>query len=64
MAIFASAFTIACIGVGLTAIWWITTLTITVLVFIAVERGQFRTRRPKASLLRPRAASPRPANDD
>lgn len=64
MAAFATAFTIACIGVGLTAIWWITTLTITVLVFVAVERGQFRTRRPKASLLRPRAASPRPANDD
>ncbi|TXN32946.1 peptide ABC transporter permease [Methylobacterium sp. WL19] len=64
MAVFASAFTIACIGVGLTVIWWVTTLTVTVLVFIAVERGQFRTRRPKASLLRPRAVSPRPANDD
>lgn len=53
MAAFAAAFTIACIGVGLTVMWWITTLAITALVFIAVQRGQFRTRRPKASLLRP-----------
>ena len=59
MAAFASAFTVAGIGVGLTVMWWITTLAITVLVFVAVERGQFRTRRPKASLLR----RPAPAND-
>ncbi|GJD94352.1 peptide ABC transporter permease [Methylobacterium iners] len=52
MAAFAAAFTIACVGVGLTAMWWVTSLSIAVLVFVAVERGQFRTRRPKASLLR------------
>lgn len=51
-AAFATAFAVACVGVGLTAMWWVTTLAITVLVFVAVERGQFRTRRPKASLLR------------
>ncbi|HEX8417169.1 MAG TPA: peptide ABC transporter permease [Methylobacterium sp.] len=53
LAAFAAAFTIACIGVGLTAMWWVTTLSIAVLVFVSVERGQFRTRRPKASLLKP-----------
>lgn len=53
MAAFAAAFTVACIGVGLTVIWWLTTLALTVLVFVAVERGQFRTRRPKLGLLRP-----------
>lgn len=58
MAAFAAAFLIACIGVGMMVMWWITTLALAVLVFVAVERGQFRTRRPKASLLRPR-----PAND-
>ncbi|RYY15118.1 MAG: peptide ABC transporter permease, partial [Alphaproteobacteria bacterium] len=51
MAAFASAFLIACIGVGMTVMWWLTTLALAVLVFVAVERGQFRTRRPKASLL-------------
>lgn len=53
MAAFAAAFTVACIGVGLTVIWWLTSLALTVLVFVAVERGQFRTRRPKLRLLRP-----------
>ncbi len=53
MAAFAAAFTVACIGVGLTAIWWLTTLALAVLVFVAVERGQFRTRRPKLGLRRP-----------
>lgn len=53
LAAFAAAFTIACIGVGLTAMWWVTSLSIAVLVFVSVERGQFRTRRPKVSLLRP-----------
>jgi hypothetical protein len=53
MAAFAAAFLIACIGVGMMVMWWLTTLALAVLVFVAVERGQFRTRRPKASLLRP-----------
>jgi hypothetical protein len=52
MAAFATAFTIACVGVGLTVMWWLTTLAITVLVFVSIERGQFRSRRPKISLLR------------
>ncbi|MCJ2084090.1 peptide ABC transporter permease [Methylobacterium sp. J-090] len=51
MAAFAAAFTIACIGVGLTVMWWLTTLTVAILAFVAVARGQFRTRRPKASQL-------------
>lgn len=52
MAAFASAFTIACIGVGLTVIWWLTAIALTILVFVAIERGQFRTSRPKISRLR------------
>lgn len=51
MAAFATAFTIGGIGVGLTAMWWLTSLAIAALVFVAIERGQFRSRRPKASLL-------------
>lgn len=51
MAAFAAAFTIACIGVGLTVMWWLTTLTVAILAFVAVAHGQFRTRRPKASQL-------------
>lgn len=52
MAAFATAFTVACIGVGLTVVWWLTALAMTVLVFVAIERGQFRTSRPKVSRLR------------
>lgn len=51
MAAFAAAFAIACIGVGLTVMWWLTTVTVAILTFVAVARGQFRTRRPKASQL-------------
>ena len=51
MAAFATAFTIGGIGVGLTAMWWLTSLAIAALVFVTIERGQFRSRRPKASLL-------------
>lgn len=56
MAAFATAFTIGCIGVGLTVMWWLTSLALAVLVFIAIERGQFRSRRPKASLVGRRAS--------
>lgn len=52
MAGFAAAFAIACIGVGLTVVWWLTTLAVTILVFVAIERGQFRTRRPKVGRLK------------
>lgn len=51
MAAFVTAFTIGGIGVGLTVMWWLTSLAIAALVFVAIERGQFRSRRPKASLL-------------
>ncbi len=52
MAAFATAFTVACIGVGLTVVWWLTAIAMTILVFVAIERGQFRTSRPKISRLR------------
>ncbi|GJE38330.1 peptide ABC transporter permease [Methylobacterium persicinum] len=52
MACFASAFAIACLGIGLTTVWWLATLAIAVMIFIAVERGQFRTSRPKVARLR------------
>jgi hypothetical protein len=51
MGCFATAFTVACLGVGLTAIWWLTTLAIAIVVFVSVERGQFRTSRPKVAKL-------------
>ncbi len=55
-AAFVTAFAIACCGVGVTVIWWLTSLALAVLVFVAIERGQFRTRRPKVRLpIRPRA---------
>jgi hypothetical protein len=52
MACFASAFCVACLGVGLTAVWWLSALAIAAMVFVAVERGQFRTSRPKVARLR------------
>jgi hypothetical protein len=52
MAAFASAFTLACLGVATVQMWWLTTLALTVLVFVAASRGQFRTARPKAILQR------------
>jgi len=52
MACFASAFAIACLGIGLTTVWWLATLAIAVMIFIAVERGQFRTSRQKVARLR------------
>ena len=51
VAAFATAFAIGCVGVGLTPVWWLTSLAIAVVAFVAVERGQFRSSRPKASLL-------------
>ncbi|MEA1831794.1 peptide ABC transporter permease [Methylobacterium durans] len=52
MAAIATAYTIACIGIGLAVMWWFTTLTVAILVFVSIQRGQFRSRRPKISLLR------------
>lgn len=51
MGCFAAAFTVACLSVGLTAVWWLTTVAIAIVVFVAVERGQFRTSRPKVAKL-------------
>jgi hypothetical protein len=56
MALFAGAFTLACLGVGMAQMWWFSALVAVVLIFVATERGQFRTTRPKASF-------PRPVND-
>lgn len=56
MAAFATSFAFACLGVAMTVMWWFTGLAVAVLVFIAVERGQFRSTRPKATLFRTREA--------
>ena len=48
MAAFATAFAIACLGTAMTVMWWFTSLAMLVLVFVTVERGQFRTQRPRA----------------
>lgn len=55
VAAFATAFAFACLGIGTAQMWWFTALALVVLVFVAIERGQFRTTRPKARL--PRAAN-------
>jgi hypothetical protein len=52
MASFASAFTLGACGIGTAQVWWFTALVVMVLIFVAVERGQFRTKRPKAILRR------------
>ena len=54
MASFATAFAFACLGIGTAQIWWFTALAVVVLLFVAAERGQFRTTRPKATLRRVR----------
>ena len=56
MAAFASAFAFACLGVPIAQMWWFTALVALTVIFVAIERGQFRTTRPKASF-------PRPVND-
>lgn len=52
MASFAAAFALGACGIGTAQVWWFTALVVLVLVFVAVERGQFRTKRPKAILRR------------
>lgn len=52
MASFATAFALVCFGIGTTQVWWFTALVMLALMFVAIERGQFRTTRPKATLLR------------
>jgi hypothetical protein len=51
-AAFATAFAYACLGIGTAQVWWFTALAVTILMFVAIERGQFRTTRPKAMLRR------------
>jgi hypothetical protein len=53
MAALATAFAFACLGVTTAQMWWFTSLIALVLIFVAAERGQFRTTRPKANFLRP-----------
>ncbi len=53
MAAFATAYTLGCLGIGTALVWWFTALAVMVLVFVAIERGQYRTTRPKAILRRP-----------
>jgi hypothetical protein len=50
MAAFASAYALGCLGIGTAQVWWFTALVVVVLVFVTIERGQFRTKRPKAIL--------------
>src|SRR5215212_8648287 len=52
IAAFATAYAFACLGIGTAQMWWFTALALVVLVFVSIERGQFRTTRPKARPLR------------
>jgi hypothetical protein len=58
MAAFATVFAFACFGIGTAQMWWFTSIAALVLIFVATERGQFRTTRPKATFFsRPKAAN-------
>jgi hypothetical protein len=48
LAAFATAFALGCLGISTAQVWWFTLLVVVVLVFVTIERGQFRTKRPKA----------------
>jgi hypothetical protein len=52
MGAFACAYALGCLGIGTAQVWWFTALVVLVLIFVAIERGQFRTKRPKAILRR------------
>jgi hypothetical protein len=58
MAAFATVFTFATLGIGTAQMWWFTAVSVMVLTFVATERGEFRTTRPKAIFI-PRAANDR-----
>ena len=47
----ATGFALACMGLGSGQAWWPACLSVTILAFVAVERGQFRTRRPRAGAI-------------
>lgn len=55
MAAFVAAFAVAALGIGMAQMWWFTTLAVLILLFVAIDRGQFRTTRPKAALIAPSA---------
>jgi hypothetical protein len=58
MAAFATVFAFACLGIGTAQMWWFTSIAALILIFVAAERGQFRTTRPKATFFsRPKAAN-------
>lgn len=50
MAALTAGFVLACLGAGTAIAWWVTTMSIAAIAFVAIERGQFRTSRPKARL--------------
>jgi hypothetical protein len=47
-----AAFALACAGVGSGQAWWPASLVVLVIAFVSIQRGQFRTRRPKLRDLR------------
>lgn len=65
IAAYATAFTLALFGIGTGQMWWLNVLALLVVAFVAAERGQFRTSRPRALLFgaarEGAAAPPRPA---
>ena len=44
-------FTMAALGLGLTQSWWLLGLAMAATFIVAVERGQYRTTRPKSAVL-------------
>jgi hypothetical protein len=62
VAAFATAFALSALGFATLQPWWLMTLTAVVLMFGAIARGQYRTDRPVAPLLKP-AGTTRPRAD-
>ncbi|MFC5504381.1 MULTISPECIES: hypothetical protein [Hyphomicrobiales] len=59
VAAFTTAFALSALGFATLQPWWLMTLTAVVLLFGAIARGQYRTDRPVAPLLKP-AGTTRP----
>lgn len=49
---YATAFTLAALGLGAGQMWLLTAFSALILVFVATERGQYRTERPRAMVFR------------
>ena len=47
-----AAFVLAILGPHAGQAWWLAAIGVVALAFVAAERGQFRTERPKARLFR------------